>query len=134
MTLHPSVIATDVTNSGLAVYQPSGTTGNVFVNVVPPTPDFAVSIIDFGGEYLSAIDEMITIFQVRVRGPKTGQSNARMVAAGLAERWRAMGWGEPFTMGGSRIVWIEPDPPYLLGWDEQGRPEYAVRVRVRHNI
>ncbi len=134
MSFSPHLLAEDIDNSGLADYRANLAGGNVFINVVPPTPDYAVSIMDFGGEYLSVIDEMITVFQVRVRGGEMEGSSARTVAAALSERWRSMGWGLPFTMGASRVVWIEPEPVYLLGFDEHNRPEYAFRVRVRHTI
>lgn len=137
--MNSETLAYDADAAGLLTYDTEGGTGNTFVELVPDAPDFAVSIITFGGQYDLPASEAITEYQVRVRGAAGDALPAQQVAAALANRWRTVGYQAPQTWAAgtdaeARVIYAQPSIPYLLGWDENGRPEWVFRIKVRHVV
>lgn len=130
-------LAIDAHEANLATYDTEGADGNVFVELVPDTPDLAVSIVSFGGTHDFAVGETVTEFQVRVRGEAGNPMAAQQLALGLGHHWRTNGFGAPSvwaegTDAEATVIYAQPTVPYLMGWDENGRPEFVFRIRIRH--
>ncbi|MFD0496832.1 minor capsid protein [Streptomyces rhizosphaericus] len=68
--------------AGLLVYDPTGCTGDTFVETMPPTPDAAVSLALYDGPAPAARDDADTPrLQVRVRGGPDPRPSRRRCTA-----------------------------------------------------
>lgn len=110
---------------GHGSYQPDATTGNIFVDHLPPTPDVAVSLWPTGGQPRRV--ETGTRFpslQIRVRGDRNGRQAARALCLAiindLHDRRRVV-TGEGVVLAFDAVQ----SDPIPMGVDGQGRPEFS---------
>ncbi|GAA1175953.1 minor capsid protein [Streptomyces rhizosphaericus] len=111
--------------AGLLVYDPTGCTGDTFVETMPPTPDAAVSLALYDGPAPAARDDADTPrLQVRVRGgPDPRPSRRRCTALYRALHGLAgveLADGTWLTLAAARGT------PAPLGSDSNGRHEHVV--------
>ncbi|MFB6618227.1 minor capsid protein [Streptomyces sp. NPDC085524] len=111
--------------AGHAAYDPAGTSGDLFIENMPPAPDAAVALWLYDGEApdaRSAYDR--PRLQVRVRGgpdPRTSRARCRAI------------YGELHGLAGVRLAdgtWLvlsaARGTPAPLGPDASGRHEHVV--------
>lgn len=118
-------------------FEPEGVNGSIFLNLVPALPDVAVTVTELGGDFIQWCGEGVSEFQIRVRGLEGDQDSASSVARAIVVHLRTDGYGPVRTWAEGetaecRVVYATPSMPYLIGWDETGRPEFGVRLTVRH--
>ncbi|MET9468488.1 minor capsid protein [Streptomyces sp. NPDC006544] len=111
--------------AGHATYDPTGTTGDLFIESMPPTPDAAVGLWLYGGEAPDTRNAYDTPrLQVRVRGgPDPRVSRARCWAIyselhGLAGL--ALADGTWLVLAAARAT------PAPMGPDSSGRHEHVI--------
>ena len=132
-------IATVLDDEMLVDYRPTSGGGDCFVNVVPPSPDACVTITALGGEHeytFAGGNEAISVFQIRVRGAKNDQQTVRDRLQAIITSLNTLGmlpgvWAEGSTYEAS-FIWARVSTPYLRGWDENNRGEWACRLTVRY--
>ncbi len=117
-------------------YDPDGANSTIFLNLVPALPDLCVTVSELGGNYLEWCNEGITEYQIRVRGLEADQHSASTITHEIVAHLRST-WGPVTTWAAGetaecQVVACETSAPYLIGWDEQGRPEFGIRITVRH--
>jgi len=148
MTFTAATLAQELSDAELANWAPNGAVDqNCFINYVPTQPDLCVVITEFGGQRDRTFDgpgDAIATYQLRVRGGKQNDEivDARewltQIIAYLEQSGHTtIGSGGAVFAAGSpyegRVTYVLPQVPYLLAWDEQSRPEWAVRLVIRHD-
>ncbi|WP_371517989.1 minor capsid protein [Kitasatospora sp. NBC_01300] len=115
--------------AGLLTYDPTGTRGDTFIELMPPAPDRAVQLSLYGAgvpDPLNAWDERS--LQVRVRGtadPRVSRARAEALYAALHGLAGIDLPGELWL-----VLCIAQQTPYPLGVDAGGRHEHAVNFRL----
>lgn len=138
MGMTAETVAWQIDDAGIegVEYDPDGANSTIFLNLVPALPDVCVTVTEIGGEYLEWCNEGISEFQVRVRGLEADQYSANSICHEIVAHLRST-WGPVTTWAAGetaecKVVAALPSPPYLIGWDEQNRPEFGIRLTVRH--
>ncbi|MCO1575030.1 minor capsid protein [Crossiella sp. SN42] len=115
---------------GLGNYRPEDTTGDVYLDALPQTPDTAVAVARYGaGEADSTLPYDPVRIQIRVRvavGERTaGEARAQRIYDNLH------GMGSRYLPGGTWSLYITGvnGGPAYLGVDLNGRPEWTVNLR-----
>ncbi|MFE1839229.1 MULTISPECIES: minor capsid protein [Streptomyces] len=110
---------------GLVEYDPTGRTGDLFVEAMPPAPDQAVALALYDGAPPQARDDADTPrLQVRVRGTADPRvSRARCTALYRALHGLA---GVELPDGTHLILAAARGTPAPLGPDSNGRHEHVV--------
>ncbi|SOB83137.1 minor capsid protein [Streptomyces sp. 1331.2] len=115
--------------AGLLTYDPTGTTGDTFIETLPPAPDRAVQLSLYGaGEPDAANPWDERALQVRVRGtadPRISRARAEAIYAalhGLA--------GIELPGGAWLVLCVAQQTPYPLGVDTTGRHEHTTNYRL----
>ncbi|UUN29427.1 minor capsid protein [Streptomyces sp. FIT100] len=118
-------IARWLDDRGLLTYDPTGRTGDTFVEAMPPAPDLAVSLALYGGPAPVARDDAESLrLQVRVRGNADPRVSRRRCTAlyralhGLA--------GVELPDGTWLILAAARGTPAPLGPDSSGWHEHVV--------
>ncbi|MEU6232699.1 minor capsid protein [Kitasatospora sp. NPDC047058] len=115
--------------AGLLTYDPTGTRGDTFIEVLPPAPDGAVQLSLYGAgtpDPLNAWDERS--LQVRVRGtadPRVSRARAEAIYGalhGLA--------GVELPGGLWLVLCVAQQTPYPIGVDAAGRHEHTTNFRL----
>jgi hypothetical protein len=112
--------------AGLVTY--GGTSGDVFFDVMPASPDAAVCLTVYGG---APVDSLLPYdapsVQVRVRAPATDRAQARTRAAALYSALHGLG---PITLAdGTRLLLaVANQAPGSMGQDELGRLDYVFNL------
>ncbi|WP_282204541.1 minor capsid protein [Kitasatospora fiedleri] len=116
---------------GLLTYDPDGTSGDTFPDLMPPTPDEAVALGSYGlGEPdpVTADDE--SGLQVRCRGPLSGDPRPSRAKA-MAVYGALHGLTDTALPDGT---WLElavaQQTPSPIGQDALGRHEHVVNFRI----
>lgn len=110
---------------GLITYDPDGSAGDVFFDVMPAAPDTAVALTLYGG---APVDSLLPYdpvsVQVRTRSTATDRSTARARAWDLYGALNGLG---PCDLAdGSRLILaVANQTPASLGQDDLGRLEYV---------
>ncbi|WP_441251198.1 minor capsid protein [Kitasatospora sp. McL0602] len=122
-------IARYLTGLGLLTYDPDGTNGDTFAELMPAVPDLAVALTPYGlGEPDPVNDDDEVGLQVRVRGgadPRVSrQLSGRIYSAlhGLA--------GIALPDGTWLILSVAVQTPASLGIDDVGRHEHVTNYRM----
>lgn len=123
--------------AGLAVYDPTGTTGDCFLEHLPDAPDEALMVLSTGGNPTSAAatwgwDEPTV--QLMVRGapedPETPHAQAQALyneLQGLRYRTLDSGGADEVRL----IICESPQSaPFDLGRDEKGRYRYTLNFAL----
>ena len=103
---------------------------NLFIGIMPDTPDSCVGLYDTGG---MAPDEAIEgllypTFQVRVRGAEGGYQTAYALAQSVRNALHQLA---NQTFNGTRYLYIFASSDILfLGPDEKGRPLFSINFRT----
>lgn len=118
-------------------YRPTMAGGNTFIDRVPASPDSCVSVIAFGGDTDKAVGEGIAVWQIRVRGEADDPVGPRSLITSIADDLFAL--PVPVSVatnspGAARVVLFNVGVPYMLGWDDLDRCEWALRVEVRFSL
>lgn len=116
---------------GLATYDPTGTGGDLFIDLMPPQPDEVTVLGTYGlGEPdpLNADDEVG--LQTRHRGPSSG--DPRPSRARANDWYSALhGLTETVLPDGTRLVLaVALQTPTPLGQDALGRHEHVLNFRL----
>lgn len=116
---------------GLVTYDPSGATGNVFADTMPPEPDVAVAltVYDDRSEPDSSLPYDEPRMQVRVRGT-TDPRVSRALCARIRSELHGLG---PVTLpNGTRLVLSVAlqGAPASMGQDETRRHEHVANFRM----
>ncbi|MDT3395592.1 minor capsid protein [Streptomyces sp. B1866] len=113
--------------AGLLTYDPTGRTGDTFIEAMPPVPDAAVSLALYDGPPPEARDGADTPrLQVRVRGgPDPRASRARCTALYRALHGLA---GVVLPDGSWLVLAAARGTPAPLGPDSNGRHEHVVSL------
>ncbi|MFE7634459.1 minor capsid protein [Kitasatospora sp. NPDC057518] len=115
--------------AGLLMYDPTGTRGDCFIELMPPVPDSAVQLSLYGAgvpDPLNGWDERS--LQVRVRGtanPRVSRARAEAIFSalhGLA--------GVELPGGLWLVLCIAQQTPSPLGVDAVGRHEHVANFRL----
>jgi hypothetical protein len=117
-------IARYLAGLGLVTYDGTAA-GDVFFDLMPPSPDVAVCLTTYGGAPLdSKLPYDTPSLQVRVRASATARAQARVRAWALYDALHGLG---PITLeDGTRLLsCIAKQTPGSMGQDDLGRPEYA---------
>jgi hypothetical protein len=114
---------------GLVVYDPDGTSGDCFIDTMPPQPDAAVALGAYGlGEPDPLNDDDESGLQVRVRGgPDPRPSRARCQAIYSALQGLA---SVALPDGTWLILAAAQQTTTPLGTDANGRHEHVVNFRL----
>lgn len=124
-------IAQYLDSHGLVTYKETGTQGSCFIGHMPPDPDEAVAIFQYGGATSSMTHGYDTPrVQVRVRGtldPRVGLQKAQQIY----ERLHGFHDGK-FTSDGFWIVYCQglQAGPVHIGPDANGRYEYTLNFEI----
>lgn len=117
--------------AGLVTYDPTGVTGDCFAEVMPPTPDVAVSlgIYDGGAEPDSKLPYDEPRLQVKTRGgpdPRTSRDLCKAIRDALH------GLGPLTLPDGTHLILAVAlqGAPAGLGQDENRRHEHVVNFRM----
>ncbi|MFJ3173794.1 minor capsid protein [Streptomyces roseus] len=124
-------IARHLTARGLATYDPTGTSGDVFIEALPSTPDqcIVLTIYDDGAPADSQIGYDEVPVQVRVRGttdPRVSRGRAQAIRSELH------GLG-PVTLpdGTNLLLSVANSAAASIGTDENRRHEHVVNLRMQ---
>ncbi|MEU2393973.1 minor capsid protein [Streptomyces sp. NPDC007369] len=122
-------IARYLDEQGLLVYDPTGTTGDTFIETMPPEPAEAVGLWLYGaGEQDARLGDDVRSLQVRVRGtadPRTSRRRAEALYGalhGLA--------GLELPGGAWLVLAVAQQAPAPIGTDTAGRHEHTVSLRL----
>jgi len=114
---------------GHATYDPTGTSGDLFIEAMPPTPDAAVGLWLYdGGEQDSRNAYDSLRLQVRARGgtdPRVSRARAQAIYSelhGLA--------GVELADGTWLVLAAAISTPAPMGPDSNGRHEHVVNFRL----
>lgn len=120
-------IARFLESRGIGAFSEAG--GNLFLENLPPQPDFAIMVRHTGGYVPDGTRLVQPTFQVVVRHPdlRTAIDTADAVHAAL--RFHT----GPLVDGQSEvsIVWPLQDAPVYIGRDENGRHLHSINIRLR---
>ncbi|WP_406321050.1 minor capsid protein [Streptomyces sp. NBC_00519] len=126
---HLNALARYLHAHGLLVYDPTGTSGDTFIETMPPAPDRAVSLALYGAGALDARngwDERS--LQVRVRGTSDPRVSRRR-AEGIYDALHGLAGCE--LPGGIWLVLAAATAaPAPLGTDTNGRHEHVTNYRL----
>lgn len=125
-------IAMFLHQQGLAKWVADGDGGNLFIEVLPPSPDTCIMVRHTGGYAGAGIPLIQPTFQLYVRGD-TDPRTARDLAY---DALKALRYHEGQLVAGGdavSIVWPMQDHPIYVGIDENGRHEYSVNLMLRVN-
>lgn len=118
-------------SKGLGTFDPTGVTGDMFIGLLPETPDGALAIFPTGGfQADSKLGYSMPTLQIVVRGtmdPRPAQQRAQAVYDALhGVRNRS------FTDGGTWVVSClgMQSAPTHIGRDDNGRHEYSLNFRL----
>lgn len=123
-------IARLLADLGLGVYDPDGTTGDIHLHTLPPTPDDALAVASYGGTAHPAIASSTPAVQIRIR---CAAADTRRGEQRGQDIWDALVGLEYRTLaGGSRLQLITSPQagPIWIGRDESGRPEWTVNLDI----
>jgi len=114
---------------GHATYDPTGTSGDLFIESMPPTPDAAVGLWLYDGGEQDARNAYDTVrLQVRTRGgpdPRTSRTRAQAIYSelhGLA--------GVELADGTWLVLAAAIGTPAPMGPDSNGRHEHVVNFAL----
>jgi hypothetical protein len=116
-------------DQGLVTYDPDGVLGDCFIDTMPPTPDSAVALGEYGlGEPDPANDDDVSGLQVRVRGgpdPRVSKTRCRQIYSAL------QGLSEVALPDGTWLILCTAQTTVSpLGVDATGRHEHVVNYRI----
>lgn len=116
---------------GLAVYDPTGVNGDLFIDLMPPQPDEVTVLSEYGlGEPDPVNADDMTGLQIRARGPLTGDprpSRQRCNAVYSALHGLA---GITLPDGTVLELAVALQRPSSIGQDANGRHEHVVNFRL----
>jgi hypothetical protein len=116
--------------AGLAVYEPSGTGGDLFIEVMPPAPDVCVVLTLYGGpdpDSKLGYDE--PSLQARVRGGQDPRVS-RVRAEAIRDELHGLG---PVTLPDGTLLLSSvavQAVPASIGIDATGRHEHVCNYRL----
>jgi hypothetical protein len=115
--------------AGLLVYDPHGTCGDTFIEVMPPAPDEAVCLSLYGAGALDARNAWdIRSLQVRTRGTADPRPSRRRAEAIYSTLHGLAGVELP---GGAWLVLAAAvATPAPMGVDDAGRHEHVTNYRL----
>lgn len=123
-------VAEYISDNGIGIFDKTGLGGNIFINMLPSSPDICISIYDSGGRQAdSKLGYSLLSFQVIVRGdlnPFSSRSKAQLIYDLLH------GFTGLFVDNGHWIVsclGIQSGPTHI-GTDDNGRHEYSLNFRL----
>lgn len=120
---------------GIVTYDEAGGDGNCFTGPLPPEPDLAISIRQYGGsgDFQHAYDT--PRIQVRVRAAIGDQALAK--AEEIYEALHSLRY-QTLDKGGdaeAQMVYCRAlDLPSDMGMDENSRQEYVTNYEVEHKV
>lgn len=118
-------------DNGIGIFDPDGTTGNIFTNRVPSTPDHVICVIPQGGpENDPHFNYSYRSIQIWVRSGIDYQEAERK-AGDIIQLLRGFN-SQPLTTGGNVVfdVIAEQDGPNNVGQDDDGRFEFSQNFRI----
>jgi len=123
-------IAQYLHDQGIGVFDPEGSSGNIFIDHMPDTPDEAIAIRQTGG---GRVDMRVPFHQPTAQILIRGTADPRVAGATAAAAYDVMHGltnGE-LTAGGVWIVKCQAiTPPACLGPDENGRHHYSINFEL----
>lgn len=123
-------LAQHLAAQGLVTYDPDGSSGDVFFDLMPDQPDLAVVLTVYGG---APIDSKLPYdspnIQVRTRSTASDRSTARTRVWAIYGELNGLG---PCDLpDGSRLILaVANQTPASLGQDDLGRIEYVVNFSL----
>lgn len=116
---------------GIGTYKPTGADGTIYLLQLPQSPDVAVAVTPYTGANGDAgLPYDTPRFQIRCRGSKNDKTAGYALAKSV---WDAVqGLGSRYLPGGTWMVQCVgvTNGPGFMGFDENGRDEYAVNVEI----
>lgn len=123
-------IAKYIHAQGIAIYDPDGTTGIIFLEQLPATPDTVIALYSRGGQGAHSVSNFKQPgAQIIVRGMDILATNA------LAQSvWDALNnkYNINFSDGGSHVVRCvcAQSEPIHIGTDSNNRHEYSINLNM----
>ncbi|MBT2449481.1 hypothetical protein J7F03_20790 [Streptomyces sp. ISL-43] len=124
-------LARHLAGQGLGVYDPTGASGNIFLEAKPSTPDACIvlTVYDDGGESDSQLGYDDAPVQVRVRGT-TDPRVSRQLCESI--RSELHGLGETTLPDGTYLLLSRANQAVAgIGTDENRRHEHVCNLRMR---
>ena len=126
-------IARHLASKGLATYDATGTSGDLFIESMPSVPGLAIvlTVYDDGRESDSGIGYDEPRMQVRVRGDADPRTS-RQVCAAIRSELHGLG---PITLPDGTYLHLSvalQNAPASMGVDESGRHEHVCNFRMGH--
>jgi hypothetical protein len=116
-------IATHLTIEGIGVYDPDGTTGDIFIAFLPASPNACISIYDTGGQGSELPQDHIRAIQIMVRGSEYQSVNSKAWEVYRSVRGAA-------SVNGRRIVNRAVGVPSSIGQDDNKRYEFSINFEM----
>lgn len=116
---------------GLGIFDPEGTTGNIFIEQLPDLPEKAIALYSSGAASAdSKLNYDLVTVQILVRGSEDPR-DAQSLAQEIYNELHAFG-DAPFISGGSYIVSCLglQSQPILLGKNDKGNFEYSLNFDI----
>lgn len=129
-------IAHELNNVTGLKYDADGTTGNVFVDWMPDTPDHAVAVMSAAGlPQLSKLPHDLPAVQIICRGDTQNAVDAYATARAIYDHLTCMdavtlaeGTADEVYVIGCTSMQSSPAP---IGRDDRDRPEYSTNYQLR---
>jgi len=131
---HLEAIAELLALQGLGVFEPDGLGGDIFIDVLPESPDSVIALRTSGGtgDELApnwGLDSSFPSVQIIVRSDKMNIKDAQDRAESIYKAVRRLG----LPYDGGRIFDSVAQYPALLGTDQNGRAEYSINLQLELN-
>lgn len=128
---HLEALAAYLQTSGLGVFDKIGTTGNIYIDVLPESPDEVIALRTSGGtgdEFapLWGLDSSFPSVQIIVRSDRMNLMSGQAKAEQIYKACRRLS----LPYDGGRIFDSVAQYPALLGTDQNGRAEYTINVQL----
>lgn len=106
-----------------------GTVGtDIFIGVMPDTPDDCLVLNEYGGEAPDLIGTYVERPNCQVRVRNDEYTTGRAKCASVIEALHTLG---DTTLSGTRYLWVQArQSPIYLGRDEKKRHEWSVNFAV----
>ncbi|MBE0430067.1 MAG: hypothetical protein IBX61_09400 [Thermoleophilia bacterium] len=127
----PVAVARLLNSLGIVTYDEAGASGDCFTGPLPPEPDLAVSIRQYGGSGDIKFAQDMPRIQVRVRAATSGEALAK--ATEIYNALHALSYTVLNPGGDAEAYLIECralDLPGDIGADENGRPEFSTNYEI----
>lgn len=119
---------------GLVTYDPTGITGDTFLEVMPPSPDEVVVLTEYAGRVPDVrLPYDSPGLQVRVRGTRDPRTGREKISA-IYDALHGLS-GVTLPNGTKLVACLAKASPHPMGRDANGRHEYTLSfdLEIRHS-